>query len=824
MWARKALLVLGLCAPRASWAFFPRRFSSDEGGRRTLKTFLKTPIPGSTPPADAETRKTVVSHVDDEQGVWPVRVAWVASAAYIALVAAGGGLPGVLAALLVYGAGGAGLNIISCRGRKKRREDGEGTEDWVGEDGVKDSVPQAIMNRDSLVPPAQERRGVSASADDLVDVDLDVLLGDVRNLPKGGLVRWRWRGNPQIDRWWYGRPVFWANLNDVPAARNTVRALMRFAEAVGRVPGVALHIRFTSHRSYDEMTRHFSRRQFFGNWLRLKAVLKGVFSDLYATWTPTPWTAPAPPDGPPTHALVPWTGSTPPNEDEEEQEEYDEYEESEWEGHQQPQQQQQEEEDDDEDDDEDDQQWPWPPSMESQAPAVSRLGEAMQAVAGSAGARGSGDQNPSSALSGLEGGGFGFMADLMDQGKVERGEWLGQGGCAVVHRMRINGTELQRQVDEYTGGAGLVVKMVPPQDPGGVMEAAMLRELEVVERFPDMFHLNVVDVVSFSREKLCMIILAAMCTVQTMLSEHKRVLEDMSFAERMRMAAGAARGLQYLHSVLELTHGDVQPANILVTEQMVTKVTDFGLSGSSGAGLAGLTKKYAAPEAVATFGRPEMPQQATLQPSLDAYSFGVVMLQLLHVEVETRFSGEPRGPAAVYTRLELLNELHVTIVLRSLLDKTPSRRVALDTVAILLECQELWSPGNDSDAGNGPAGGGDNASALPPAVRSSQEFLDSQGASDGVDEFVRRKLPGTLEPSPFNVIYFVNVERYEKAARLTIVPASDVPIRVFMAFRGVKAFDRGLDTGKVEDLGAPAREGFVAVEWRGPNIDGNEQH
>ncbi|CAN0133014.1 unnamed protein product [Ectocarpus sp. 13 AM-2016] len=40
-----------------------------------------------------------------------------------------------------------------------------------------------------------------------------------------------------------------------------------------------------------------------------------------------------------------------------------------------------------------------------------------------------------------------------------------------------------------------------------------------------------------------------------------------------------------------------------------------------------------------------------------------------------------------------------------------------------------------------------------------------------------------LESSAFNVIYFVDVERYEKTARLSIAPAPDVTIRVFMAFR-----------------------------------------
>ncbi|CAM9222621.1 unnamed protein product [Ectocarpus sp. 12 AP-2014] len=78
-----------------------------------------------------------------------------------------------------------------------------------------------------------------------------------------------------------------------------------------------------------------------------------------------------------------------------------------------------------------------------------------------------------------------------------------------------------------------------------------------------------------------------------------------------------------------------------------------------------------------------------------------------------------------------------------------------------------------------------------------------------------------LESSPFNVIYFVDVNRYEKAARLTIAPAPDVMIRIFMAFRGTDAYDAELDTAKMEDLRAPARKGFVAVEWGGLNLNGS---
>ena len=38
--------------------------------------------------------------------------------------------------------------------------------------------------------------------------------------------------------------------------------------------------------------------------------------------------------------------------------------------------------------------------------------------------------------------------------------------------------------------------------------------------------------------------------------------------------------------------------------------------------------------------------------------------------------------------------------------------------------------------------------------------------------------------------------------------------------RGIDEFNRGLDTAEMEDLRAPARKGFVAVEWGGMNLNG----
>ncbi|CAN0393491.1 unnamed protein product, partial [Ectocarpus sp. 13 AM-2016] len=138
------------------------------------------------------------------------------------------------------------------------------------------------------------------------------------------------------------------------------------------------------------------------------------------------------------------------------------------------------------------------------------------------------------------------------------------------------------------------------------------------------------DIVSTSMENLCMVMPAAFCDVQHLL-EDRAVLEMMSFAERMMMVAGAARGLDYFHSALGLTHGDIKPENCLLTKGLVVKLTDFGLSGN-GEPICGLTKQYAAPEAVAVFMRREIPQRAVLQPSLDTFSLGVMMLQVLFVE------------------------------------------------------------------------------------------------------------------------------------------------------------------------------------------------
>ncbi|MBR2408786.1 MAG: hypothetical protein IKB07_07485 [Lachnospiraceae bacterium] len=70
-----------------------------------------------------------------------------------------------------------------------------------------------------------------------------------------------------------------------------------------------------------------------------------------------------------------------------------------------------------------------------------------------------------------------------------------------------------------------------------------------------------------------------------------------------------------------------------------------------------------------------------------------------------------------------------------------------------------------------------------------------------------------MEQNPYNVISF-QTKNYTDAAKLTVSPAPDTLLRVFMAWKGAE----DLVEIPEQTLTAPERTGFTVVEWGGTEV------
>lgn len=103
----------------------------------------------------------------------------------------------------------------------------------------------------------------------------------------------------------------------------------------------------------------------------------------------------------------------------------------------------------------------------------------------------------------------------------------------------------------------------------------------------------------------------------------------LSWAERVKIAVGAARGLEYLHEKAEvhIVHRYIKSSNILLFEDGVAKIADFDLSNQAPDAAARLHST----RVLGTFGyhAPEYAMTGNLSSKSDVYSFGVILLELL---------------------------------------------------------------------------------------------------------------------------------------------------------------------------------------------------
>ncbi|KAJ4874590.1 hypothetical protein Rs2_39608 [Raphanus sativus] len=109
---------------------------------------------------------------------------------------------------------------------------------------------------------------------------------------------------------------------------------------------------------------------------------------------------------------------------------------------------------------------------------------------------------------------------------------------------------------------------------------------------------------------------------------HCKSKEVLDWVTRVRIAAGAARGLTYLHEDCHprIIHRDIKSSNILLEDNFDARVSDFGL-----ARLALDCNTHITTRVMGTFGylAPEYASSGKLTEKSDVYSFGVVLLELI---------------------------------------------------------------------------------------------------------------------------------------------------------------------------------------------------
>uniref|UniRef100_A0A0E0N3H6 Protein kinase domain-containing protein n=1 Tax=Oryza rufipogon TaxID=4529 RepID=A0A0E0N3H6_ORYRU len=105
--------------------------------------------------------------------------------------------------------------------------------------------------------------------------------------------------------------------------------------------------------------------------------------------------------------------------------------------------------------------------------------------------------------------------------------------------------------------------------------------------------------------------------------------KPLPWQTRMKIAVGAAKGIEYLHEVANppVIYRDLKTSNILLDEDFNSKLSDFGLAKLGPVG----DKSHVSTRVMGTYGycAPEYAMTGKLTKTSDIYSFGVVLLEII---------------------------------------------------------------------------------------------------------------------------------------------------------------------------------------------------
>ncbi|XP_065634846.1 probable LRR receptor-like serine/threonine-protein kinase At1g06840 isoform X1 [Quercus suber] len=179
-------------------------------------------------------------------------------------------------------------------------------------------------------------------------------------------------------------------------------------------------------------------------------------------------------------------------------------------------------------------------------------------------------------------------------------------------------------------GTVVAIKRAKEGSLQGVKE--FLTEIEFLSR---LHHQNLVSLIGYCDEEGEQMLIYEFMSNGT-LRDHlsAKCKEPLSFAMRLRIALGSAKGILYLHTEANppIFHRDIKASNILLDSKYMAKVADFGLSRLAPV----LDIEGTVPAHVSTIVKgtpgyldPEYILTRRLTDKSDVYSLGVVFLELL---------------------------------------------------------------------------------------------------------------------------------------------------------------------------------------------------